>query len=49
MGVVGDEDFRGKWIGEVEPVEFFAGEAVDVGSGLFDPAQNVVEGAVFHD
>lgn len=47
-GVVSDGDCGGGGGGDGERVGFAAGETVDVGPGGFEPAEDVVEGAILH-
>lgn len=47
-GVTGDVDLWGLGVGDGEPVGFVSGQAVDLGSGRLEPAENMVKGAVFH-
>ena len=48
-GVVGDVILSRSGVGGVEVVELGASEAINIGAGLLQPTQNVVEGAVLHD
>lgn len=48
-GVAGDGDPRRVGVRDGERVRLVSGEAVDFGSGRLQPAEDVVEGAVFHD
>lgn len=47
-GVVGDGDGGGGGVLDGERVRFGTGEAVDVGARGFEPAEDVVKGAVLH-